>query len=99
MVYDGTFTRGVPNAADVLTNVGFVAIQIDGYSSSIPSLNTSGPTSGIGTSGNTAYGHALANILEPSLTTSGACDTSFFANLTSLAFQFGETQLVLGTRN
>jgi len=96
MVYDGTFKPETdPNAANAVTNVGYAPIQIDGYSSSNPKgiLNPNGVTTNLGSTGNTAYGHALANIIEPS-STIGSCDTSFFDSLYNLAFQFGTVKLV-----
>lgn len=96
MVYDGTFKpESDPNSANAVTNIGYVPVLIDGYSSSNPKnfLSTNGPTSNIGTDGSTAYGHALANILEPS-TPGGGCDTGFFDRLHNLAYQFGTVKLV-----
>jgi Flp pilus assembly protein TadG len=96
MVYDGTFRpEADPNSANAITNVGYVPIQIDGYSSGNPKafLNPSGVTSNIGTDGSSAYGHALTSILEPS-TTTGACDAGFFDKLNSMAFLYGTVKLV-----
>lgn len=52
MVYDGTVSTSIPQAVTV---VGYGIIQIDGYAN-----NWNGHSvSGLGKSGNTAYGHAV----------------------------------------
>jgi hypothetical protein len=95
LVYDGTFQPETdPNAPNTVSIVGYSLVRIDGYSSKIPKelgLTTSGPKLDVGTSGNTAYAHALEDIVEP--VAGESCD-QFFARLMSLRFKGGKIKLV-----
>lgn len=63
LVYDGTFNPTTdPSAPNAVTAVGYVALQIDGYSNNTTGLTTSGF---LGSSGNTVYAHAISDIVDP----------------------------------
>jgi hypothetical protein len=94
LVYDGTFEpQADPNAPNAVTVVGYVLLEIDGYGSSNPkNLDLDLPTNKLGTSGNTAYAHALSDIVEP--TVSGICDQSFIDDIFDLQLQGAIIKLV-----
>lgn len=97
LVYDGTFQPDVtPSAPGTVTIVGYSAIQVDGYSSGNPKsfLTSPGPTApgAIGTKGNSLYGHAIADILDPP--NSGTLCGDFTSKLNQLRISAGEPKLV-----
>lgn len=96
MVYDGTFdSQSDPSAPNAVTNVGYVLLQIDGYSSTTPNqMLSSSKKDFLSTSGNTVYAHALAPILEPSALGPGGCDAAFWAALNALMYSGGTAKLV-----
>jgi len=95
LVYDGTFKPDTdPNMPNTVSVVGYSLVQIDGYSSQNPKqlgFTTIGPKSDVGTSGNTAYAHALEDIVEP--IAGETCD-QFFARVMWLRFKGGKIKLV-----
>lgn len=92
LVYDGTFVPDTdPNMPNAVTVVGYVLLQIDGYASSNPKklLNPGF----LGDNGNTAYAHALSDIVEPT-SPFGSCDSSFLDAVKNLQIQGGTFRLV-----
>jgi Flp pilus assembly protein TadG len=98
LVYDGTFYPvNDPSAPNAVTNVGYVAVQIDGYASSNPKgLTNKGAfdPSFLGSGGNTAYAHAISDIVEPATAGPGVCDTTFINALRALQYLAGNAALV-----
>lgn len=90
LVYDGTYvpTPGKPYA---VTIVGYVLLEIDGYSSANP-RNLLNPNF-LRDRGSTAYAHAISDIVQPS-SSFGTCDTSFFDAVRTLKIQGGSIRLV-----
>jgi hypothetical protein len=95
LVYDGTFMPDAdPSMANVVTNVGYVLLQIDGYASGNPDdlvdpdfLAAAGPA-------NTAYAHAISDIVQPAGTGPGVCDPSFIQAVRDLQMQGRQIRLV-----
>lgn len=90
LVYDGTYvpTPGKPYA---VTIVGYVLLEIDGYSPANP-RNLLNPNF-LRDRGSTAYAHAISDIEEPS-SSFGTCDTAFFDAVRTLKMQGGNIRLV-----
>jgi Putative Flp pilus-assembly TadE/G-like len=77
MVYDGTFRLLTGSGANGVTIVGYILLQIDGYSSNnAKNLDlTLTPNQLSPTQGNTCYAHAISDIVEPSaFAPIGGCD-------------------------
>lgn len=98
MVYDGTFeSYADPNMPNAVTNVGYVLLEIDGYSSGNPKQLANNPNF-LGTSGNTAYAHVPGNVAEPFVEPSsigpGTCDSTFLNRLNRLFYAGATPKLV-----
>jgi hypothetical protein len=93
MVYDG-IVQTPKSASDVVTVIGYGVVQVDGYSSG------SGKNPSLGSSGNTAYGHAIphgiAGQADPYLIQlpAGATCTDLMQILAELQQNFPAAKLV-----
>jgi len=92
MVYDGTFFYTDPSMPNALTNVGYILLQIDGYSSENPKFLTI-KSDFLKDSGNTVYAHALSDIVQPA-SSFGTCDETFLGMIRDLQRIGGEVKLV-----
>lgn len=96
MVYDGTFVPDVdPRMPNAVTNVGYVLLQIDGYSSKDAHHLTKSDKTTIDdkfweSGGNTVYAHAVTPIVEPSGTFE-----EFYAQINGLRWRGAKVRLVM----
>ncbi|MBI1922550.1 MAG: hypothetical protein HYS23_15885 [Geobacter sp.] len=96
MVYDGTFnTDHDPKMPNAVTVVGYVLLQIDGYSSKEPSQMTEADKKTIktgfwGNNGNTAYAHAVAPMIE-----GGRPFSELYPEINGLRWRGGKVRLVM----
>ncbi len=108
-VYDGTHagpsTQG--GTEKLLTIVGYVPIEVDGYANNIPNLTAGNnntawaankltllKANGNTSTGNTMYGHALSDIIQPSDIHKGGCDSNLLNNIQAAELQFSYPRLV-----
>lgn len=97
MVYDGTYRLASGNGPNGVTIVGYVLLQIDGYSSTNPrNLNlTLTPNDLSPTQGSTLYAHAISDIVEPSPPGGiGGCDETLIDNIHQLRVEGATPKLV-----
>ncbi len=95
MVYDGTFYYIDASSPNAVTNVGYVALQIDGYATQ--NSKSLGNPNFFKTNGNengsTVYAHALESMIEPDSIV-GQCSADFFNRLMLLRYKYGPVKLV-----
>lgn len=97
MVYDGTFVpQSDPKMPNAVTVVGYVLLQIDGYSSKEAVHMTDADKVTINgefwqKGGSTAYAHAVAPMIEPS----GGTFEDFYVEINRLRWRGGKVKLVM----